>query len=466
MWQVAELDPRDGRVTEQVAALVERHIDRGELSVGSVLPSERELARRLGVSRVTVVRALGLLRSRGVVVTRHGSGSVVAPRDRLLDPVAPAKPGGADGPQLDLRFGTTAAPHEVAEAAARVAREALRAAMAGDGPPAGGSPSLRAALAQRLTDEGVPTLPSQLTLTSGAAAGLDLVLQALKPGPGVALTESPTYPTAIACLRSHRLDVTGWPAGPTAWDTDQLAHLLRRSRPKVMYAQPDNHNPTGHSIPSARRPEIVELLRRSGVSLICDETLRPLWFSESPQPAALSGQRGVISLGSLSKTVWGGLRVGWVRAPRELTRRLHRLPAASFLAPSAFDELLAAEILSDLAAIVDRRRRILRANLETLRSAIDRVSDVAWHPPSGGMTAWLQLTDADAAGVVSAADRLGLLLTPGALFTPDSFDRRHLRIPFTPSPAQLVSAIGLLERAIADSRKGQRGRRTGADALT
>ena len=456
MWRAGDLDPRDGGVAEQVAALIERHIDRGELSVGSVLPSERELARRLGVSRVTVVRALRLLRARGAVMTRHGSGSVVAPTDRLLDPVAPMIPRGTDGPQLDLRFGTTAAPHEVAEAAARVAREELRAAMAGDGPPAGGSPSLRAAMAQHLTDQGVPTLPSQLTLTSGAAAGLDLVLQALKPGPGVALTESPTYPTAIACLRGHRLEVTGWPAGPTAWDTDQLAHLLRRSRARVMYAQPDNHNPTGHSISSGRRPELIELVRRHGVPLICDETLRPLWFGDAPQPAALSGRQGVISLGSLSKTVWGGLRVGWIRASRDLTRRLHQLPSASFLAPSAFDELLAAEILDDLRAIVERRRRILRANLETLQSAIAAIDGVAWHPPSGGMTAWLELTDADAPLVASAARGLGLLISPGALFTPDSVDRRHLRIPFTSSPAQLVSAVGLLDRAIKlASRNGQ-----------
>jgi len=454
MWQATELDPRDGPVSEQVAALVVRHVERGALSAGSSLPSERDLARRLGVSRVTIVRALAALRARGVVATRHGSGSVIAPTDRLLDPVAPTAPRGGNTHHLDLRFGTTAAPHEVEEAAARVAGGGLRAAMATDGPPAGGSPGLRAALAERLTGEGVPTLPTQLTLTSGAAAGLDLVLQALAVGPGVALTESPTYPTAIACLRRHRLEVVGWPAGATGWDLDQLAHLVRRTRAKVIYVQPDNHNPTGLSIPAARRPELGELLRRTGVTLIVDETLRPLWFEDSPQPPPVGRQPGVISISSLSKTVWGGLRVGWVRASQDVTRRLHRLPSAAFLAPSAFDELLAAEILDELAAIVGRRRRILHANLGTLAEAIAAGDDVTWDPPSGGMTAWLELASDDASAVATEAGRRGLLVTPGALFTPDSSDRRHLRVPFTPSPGQLVSAMALLREAMVASRVG------------
>jgi len=442
-------------MAEQVAALVVRNVERGALSAGSSIPSERELARRLGVSRVTVVRALALLRSRGVVATRHGSGSVIAPTDRLLDRVAPSAPPGTATGHLDLRFGTTAAPREVEDAAARVAGEGLRAAMATDGPPAGGSATLRALLAQRLTAEGVPTLPTQLTLTSGAAAGLDLVLQALALGRGAALTESPTYPTAISCLRRHRLEVVGWPAGASGWDIDQLAHLVRRVGPRVMYVQPDNHNPTGLSIAAARRSELVELLRRNRVTLIVDETLRPLWFEDSPQPPALGRHPGVVSINSLSKTVWGGLRLGWVRASQELTRRLHRLPSASFLAPSALDELLAAEILDELAAIVQRRRRILHDNLGTLSDAVDAIEEVAWHPPSGGMTAWLELTRDDSGAVASTASERGLLLTPGAVFTPDNSDRRHLRVPFTPPPGQLVSAVALLREAMVASRAGQ-----------
>ncbi|MBA2532016.1 MAG: PLP-dependent aminotransferase family protein [Nocardioidaceae bacterium] len=453
MWTGSELDPRDGARTDQVAALVVRQVERGELSVGSALPSERDLAHRLGVSRATVVRALDRLRAGGVVVTRHGARSVIAPSDRLLDPVAPVAARGPGVLRLDLRHGTTAAPHEVETAAGRVTGRHLRSAMAGDGPPPGGSPGLRSALAEHLTEQGVPTLPSQLTLTNGADAGLDLALQALDLGPGAALTESPTYPAALGCLRRHRLEVTGWPAGPTAWDTDQLAHLVRRTRPGVIYVQADNHNPTGHSVPDSSRSAMIELLRRHQVSVISDETLRPLWLGDVGQPPALSRHRGVISLGSLSKTVWGGLRVGWIRATQDISRRLQQHPAAALLAPSAFDELLAIEILDDLAAIVRRRRRLLRLSLDALQTSLDGLRDeIAWHPPTGGMTAWLDLRHTEAAVVTTAARRLGLLVIPGAMFTADGLDRRHLRLPFTATPAQLASAVDLLSQAMWSTR--------------
>ena len=327
MWRENDLDAADGTKTEQVEALVLRRIERGDLSIGSRLPSERVLAERLGLSRVTVVRALDHLRADGVLETKRGSGTVVRPIDRLLDPIAPASTVTAgDQPVLDLRFATTAAPHDVAEVAAQIVEDGLPQAMGGDGPPPGGSIELRTALAERLTMEGVPTEPDQLTLTVGAAAGLNAALAGLDLGPGVAITETPTYPAAFDLLRKHRLDVAGWPAG--VWDTDQLAHLCRRHRPKVIYLQADNHNPTGLSLPADRRTAVVEIARRYGAALISDETMRPLWLASGEQAEPLSRYPRTVSVGSLSKTVWGGLRVGWVRTGKQLrTTHQHRRTA-------------------------------------------------------------------------------------------------------------------------------------------
>src|SRR5262245_17464418 len=158
MLRAVDLDPGDGTKTEQVGGLVLRSIDRGELSIGSRLPSERVLAERLGVSRVTVVRALDHLRAAGVLSTKRGSGTQVLPIDRLLDPIAPASTGaGATGDVLDLRFATTAAPHDVAQACEQVVSTTLADAMGGDGPPPGGSADLRTAIADHLTTKGVGT---------------------------------------------------------------------------------------------------------------------------------------------------------------------------------------------------------------------------------------------------------------------------------------------------------------------
>jgi DNA-binding transcriptional MocR family regulator len=449
MWREADLEPADGTKTEQVEALVLRRIERGDLSIGSRLPSERVLADRLGVSRVTVVRAFDRLRADGVLETRRGSGTVVRPLDRLLDPIAPYATAGAragERPVLDLRFATTAAPHDVADACAQLVDGGLPHAMGGDGPPPGGSAGLRTAIAEHLSGQGVPTEPDQLTLTVGAAAGINAVLAGLDAGPGFAVTESPTYPAALEILRRHRLEVVGWPA--PAWDTDQLAHLCRRHKPKVIYLQADNHNPTGLSLPADRRTEIAELARRHGATLVSDETLRPLWLADHEQAEPLSRLPRTVSVGSLSKTVWGGLRVGWVRSGRQLRRRMTTSAQLGITSPSALDELLADAILDRLDAIVRRRRTRLRANLAALETGLARLPGVAWTTPTGGMTLWLELTDQRARRVVDAARDVGLLLTAGHLFTPDGADRRHIRIPFAAPPDTLALVVDRLHTVI------------------
>lgn len=447
MLRAAELDPADGTKTEQVEGLVLRSIDRGELSIGSRLPSERILADRLGVSRVTVVRALDHLRAAGVLSTKRGSGTQVLPIDRLLDPIAPASTGAVSaesGDLLDLRFATTAAPHDVAVACEQLVDGELADAMGGDGPPPGGSLELRESIAAYLTGKGVATTPDQLTLTVGAAAGLNAVLAGLDLGPGAAITETPTYPAAVDILRRHRFDLAGWPAGASGWDPEVLKQLCRRVKPKLVYLQADNHNPTGLSLPDDRRAEVVETVRRAGAVLISDETLRPLWLDAKQQPAPLSGYPRTISVGSLSKTVWGGLRVGWVRTGRQQRRRINASAQLSITSPSALDDLLAGVIVGGLDAIVRRRRTRLRSNLAALDSALHRLGGVRWTTPTGGMTLWLELPEHNARRVVVAAREVNLLLSPGHLFMPDGAGRRHLRIPFTAPPQTLTTVVDRL----------------------
>jgi DNA-binding transcriptional MocR family regulator len=449
MMRAEELDLADGTKTEQVEGLVLRSIDRGELSIGSRLPSERVLADRLGVSRVTVVRALDRLRADGVLSTKRGSGTQVLPIDRLLDPIAPASTGAAvPGDVLDLRFATTAAPHDVAQACEQLVGTTLADAMGGDGPPPGGSAELRAAIADHLTAKGVSTTPDQLTLTVGAAAGLNAVLAGLDLGPGAAITETPTYPAAVDILRRHRFEVVGWPAGPSGWDPDQLARLCRRVKPKVVYLQADNHNPTGLSLPGERRAEVAETVRRAGAVLISDETLRPLWLNGGEQPDPLSRYPRTVGVGSLSKTVWGGLRVGWVRTGRQQRRRINASAQLSITSPSALDDLLARSILGRLDRITARRRTRLTANLAALQAGLATLPGVSWAAPTGGMTLWLELTERRSGRVLEAARASGLLLASGDLFTPDGVDRRHLRIPFTAPPDAMELVVARLGQAL------------------
>jgi DNA-binding transcriptional MocR family regulator len=222
-------------------------------------------------------------------------------------------------------------------------------------------------------------------------------------------------------------------------------------RPKVVYLQADNHNPTGLSLPGDRRTQVVETVRRAGAVLISDETLRPLWLDNGHQPDPLSGHPRTVGIGSLSKTVWGGLRVGWVRTGRQQRRRINASAQLSITSPSALDDLLARSILGRLDRITARRRTRLKANLAALQAGLAALPGIIWAPPTGGMTLWLELTEHRSRRVLAEAREAGLLLASGDLFTPDGADRRHLRIPFTAPPdamKQVVERLHLgLDRA-------------------
>jgi DNA-binding transcriptional MocR family regulator len=268
--------------THEVAAALRSRITHGELRAGMRLPSERALAAQLNVSRVTVVRALTRLRLEGLLVTRHGAGTFVAATDRLMDAVA-AQPATAWQPvapdaeaAIDLRWATTAGPVDLLKIAAAAVQHGLPAALAHDGTVADSGDELTRSLAEYLSATGLPTRAAQLTLTSGAMAGLQLVLDTVGPPGRLAIAETPSYPGALRILRQSRRRLLGWYAGTTGWDPDRLAYLIRPLPGGALYVQPDGHNPTGATMQAASREALGRLTRTAGWVTIADETMRPL----------------------------------------------------------------------------------------------------------------------------------------------------------------------------------------------
>jgi DNA-binding transcriptional MocR family regulator len=457
-------------VTHEVAAALRGRITHGELRPGLRLPSERALAQQLGVSRVTVVRALTRLRLEGLVVTRHGSGTFVAATDRLVDTIAARSPRpGPHGPDvLDLRWATTAGPADLIPAVQAAIHDALPAALLGDGTNSddtdsddGNSP-LTELLARRLTSTGLPTRPDQLTLTSGAMTGLGLVLDVASPPGGRTITETPTYPGALRLLSQRKRRVQSWPAGPEGWDPGQLGRLLRTGPPGVLYVQPDGHNPTGATMAPEIRAATTRIAAAAGWLTVADETMRPLHLTQAT-PASLAttgatteatteataGHR-VITVSSLSKTVWGGLHLGWIRAPAATTRQLRTAADATGAGPSALDQITAARLLPDLDAIIERRATLLAENLKHLEHRLAGISHrgLRWHRPTAGVTLWLDLHPRSSHEVVLDCARRGVLLEPASTFAVDERDDRHLRIPFTAPPATLDRVADALSQAL------------------
>lgn len=425
----------------------------GRIAPNTALPSERELATQLGVSRSTTTAAYRSLGERGVLVSRRGSGSVlrlpagaqvaglgarrVRPELDVIDLSVAAIP--ADGAALDL--------------AAEVCRR-LPDFVGSIGYHPYGLPELRDVVAHRYAERDVPTSPEQILITNGAQHGLDLVLRSmLGPGERV-LTELPCYPgalDAIAAAGGRPVAVPGQPDGQ--WDTAALAATLRQSAPRFAFLIPDFNNPSGALIDTDQRIAALSAARRAGTAVIVDESFLELDLREdgAPMPAACAGlDESVISLGSLSKAVWGGIRVGWIRAGADLISQLAVVRARSDLSGSVLDQLAAIEFLRAPQASLAGRRALLREGRDVLLAALAEHLP-QWQPtrPDGGLFTWVRLDEPGSTALTRRAEELGLLLAPGSRFANGARLDRHLRLPFTLPPEVLRTAVARLATAWA-----------------
>lgn len=424
-------------------------VDDGELPPGTGLPTDRALALGLAVGRTTVVGAYDLLRQEGRLVRRQGSGTWVPPAG-LPAPTTAAEPTVnpvflhlLDQPDHVLQFacaGPMAAPPECSWAY-RSALDGLGGADLGYHPA--GHPRLREALASRYTARGVPTRPEQILVTTGGQQGLALLARALiAPGDEV-LVQAPTYPGALEVLREAASVVRCAPVFQEGY-----ARLLAR-RPALAYLIATFHNPTGHALSTSECQAIVSAAVANRVPLVVDDVTADLDFAGPPaRPLTASyapDADEVITVGSLSKLVWGGLRVGWVRAPSPLIGRLARLKAVHDLGTAVLDQLAAASLVSIVDEIVTGRSRLLRERHDHLCAALrSRLPDWTFQPADGGQTLWVRLPWGDATSYAQAALRHGVAVLAGASLDPSGNSADHLRLPFVAEPSVITAAVDAL----------------------
>lgn len=429
----------------------------GRIPTDSRLPAERDLSARLGVSRTTVTAAYRQLRDAGYLRSVRGSGSVV----RLPGWTAPALSGEADG-ILDFSKATMPALPGLADAAAHAATELPRH-LDGSGFDPVGIPELRAAIADRYTSRGLPTAPEQIMVTLGAQHAIALLSRVLVGRGDRALIETPTYPHAADALRAAgaRLAAVNVSAGgpnidpaTRGWDEAALLQTLRRSSPAVGYLMPDFHNPTGQSMPAEQRQRVAAAARDSGTTLIIDETIAELTIDREgdfPPFAACAdtgAARSVVSVGSVGKTVWGGIRIGWIRAEPALIHKLVGARAANDLGTPILEQLIVTRLLAEMPAILAGRSALLRVGRDHLERRI-ATTFPDWHVPhvDGGITAWVSLGSAVSSQLALAARSHGLLVPAGPRFGLDGAFERFLRLPFSHSVEDTDRAVDALQSA-------------------
>ncbi|MCW2850221.1 MAG: PLP-dependent aminotransferase family protein [Marmoricola sp.] len=425
----------------------------GRVPVGVRLPSERDLTDALEVSRTTVTRAYAQLRDHGFLVSRQGSGSVASlpdSRGHRGDHLLP--PGCLPKDKIDLTCAAPVPGPGVLAAYERAVAE-LPAYLGGTGYYPSGMSTLREAVAASYDARGLATSPEQIMIVPGALAGVAIAARALlSPGDRV-VTESPTYPNAIATLAHSGARLVGVDVPRDETDTEPLVTTLRQVVPRVAYLIPDFHNPTGSLMLDPARAAVARALVRTRTTAIVDESMvsLPLEGQRMPAPFATYAP-DVVSVGSMSKSFWGGLRTGWIRVPAERLDAFVRARLSLDLGVPLLEQLVATELLRDGEDLLAHRREQLRTSRDAALAAVaEHLPD--WRPtrPTGGLNLWCELPQALSTAVVSRAEGHDVLLASGPSFAPEGGLDRFVRIPYTQPGHVLSDAIRRLGLAWRDT---------------
>ncbi|MFC9916865.1 MocR-like transcription factor YczR [Agromyces binzhouensis] len=423
----------------------------GRIPVGTRLPAERDLAARLGLSRTTVTAAYRELREQRMLRSLRGSGSVARlPGAPAVLPVPPA----AD--YVDFSKAALPALPWLAEVA-REAVEDLPAHLGDPGFDPIGIPQLRAAIADRYTTRGLPTDPEQVMVTLGAQHAIALLSRAVVGRGDRAVIEAPTYPHAYEALRAagaRLVTVATAPndVGPDGFGAvDEAGDLVRamgHANPVAAYLMPDFHNPTGRSLDAEARERVLDAAARQGTVVIADETTAELDIDRGLDLKPLAAYGPAVMVGSVGKTVWGGVRVGWIRADRPLIRRLLAVRSPGDLGTPILEQLIVARLLARMDDILDERREQLRAGRDHLER---RLADAfpGWHVPhvDGGIATWVGLGAPVSSQLALAARTQGLIVAAGPRFGIDGAFERFLRLPICYDAETTDAAVQALTRA-------------------
>ncbi|MBW8315182.1 MAG: PLP-dependent aminotransferase family protein [Hydrogenophaga sp.] len=299
----------------------------------------------------------------------------------------------------------------------------------------------------------------QVLITTGSQQGLDLVAKVLIDEGSTVLVETPTYLGALQAFTPMEPNIVSVDSDAEGVDVEDLASKAEGAR--FLYVLPNFQNPTGRSMSEARRQALVERAAAIGLPLVEDNPYGDLWFDQPPpKPLTARNPEGCIYLGSFSKVLAPGLRLGYVIAPKAIMPKLLQAKQAADLHSPSFNQRMVSEVLKD--GFIDRHVPTIRAlyksqchaMLEALRKEMAGL-DVVWNTPDGGMFLWVRLPEGmSAVELLPKAVDKGVAFVPGAAFYADHADPRTLRLSFvTASEEQIHIGIAALAQAIRESLK-------------
>jgi DNA-binding transcriptional MocR family regulator len=433
-----------GPFYRRLAVALQRLIQRGDVAPGTRLPAERLLATALAISRSTVIAAYRLLEQEQWLESRPGSGTFVRSQPFGRTYASPLPTDVWKAPWLlsqtqereliDFSVGTPGELAEVPVSLFHLTTSDLEQLMMQRGYTPQGWLPLRQALAAYYDRHwNLPTTAEQILVTAGAQQAIALVATLyLQRGESV-LLENPTYFGTIDVLRTLKAQLLPLVSDPAGIDRFVLREQIKASAPRLLVVSPTFQNPTGRLMPQSFREDIALLSRETKLPVLEDLTFADVILERKGPPpiAAFDSRATVLSIGSLNKLFWSGLRVGWVRGPQPIIERLIHLKEIADLGTSLPSQALALQVLQHLDHIRQARQHELQRKLRVMTELVSTLLPAwTWQQPEGGYFLWLRLPNGNAPEFAQIALRSGVVFCPGTLFSVDASHQAYVRLPF------------------------------------
>ncbi len=325
-----------------------------------------------------------------------------------------------------------------------------------------GDPALREGICEVMALEGITAHPEDVVVTVGSQQGLDLLARIFVDPGDVVLTEGPTYVTAIGTFSSYQAQIVHVPMDADGVIPAALAETLATlqaegRRVKMFYTVPAFHNPAGVTLAESRRPEVIEICRRAGVLVVEDNPYGLLAFDAEPVRAlrADAPDDSVVYLGTFSKSLAPGLRVGWVLAPPAVRDRLVLAAESAMLSHSAFAQMVVQQYLATQPWTQQLKvfREMYRERRDAMLGALQaHLPGATWTTPGGGFFVWVRLPEGvDAKAMLPRAVSARVAYVPGTGFYAHGGGRDHMRLSYClPPPADIREGVARLGAVIGD----------------
>ncbi len=465
-------------IYRQIVKYISDKIATGDWVIGSRLPSQRAMAQAFGVNRGTIVSAMEELISYGILESDFGGGTKVASNTWSLRMSQPpdwnkyiaSGPFGANLSTIQtinkmefepgyIRIGTGELSPELypGKLVSKIFRR-----MPERIPNLGylgtlGLPELGDALSEWLkTNQGIDAKPSNIMIASGSLQGLQLVsVCMLKRGSNV-YTEAPSYLKSLQIFQSAGMNLQGIPLDEEGL---QYWNMKDASNDALLYTIPTYHNPTGTVMSEERRREVMSFCQKQRMPILEDDAYGQLWLDEKP-PASLKSRDktgSVIYMGTISKTMAPGLRIGWVVGPEAVVYRLGDVKMQTDYGASSVSQWMMTELITsgDYDIYLEELRKELRARRDNALAALDKHFKglATWKKPKGGFYIWLRFDKRlPMDKIFNEALKAGILLNPGNVY--DYAENHAIRLSYAyADPEDLTKALEILAAIIEKHQK-------------